>query len=71
MPAAHVGTFILGQPLRIHAFQQQFAGVGLVEQAEEIDQRGLAAARGAFECYEIGLDDIDIDTAQCVYGLGT
>ena len=53
-----------GQVVDAMALEVDFAGVGLIERAEQVQQRALAAAAGADDRHELALADLEVDALQ-------
>jgi hypothetical protein len=54
---------------RLHTIDHHNAGTGLKETADDVEQRGLAAARRAEQRDEVVTTDVEIDTAKRGNGL--
>ena len=62
--AAEVGEFVVGQAVDVGAGNRDLALVGPVQATQQVEQRRLAAARGAQKHREQGRTDGDVDPPQ-------
>jgi hypothetical protein len=61
---ADVGELVVVEVGHAHAVQQILAAGGLVEAADDVHQRGLAAARGPHDRHHLALADGERDAAE-------
>ena len=64
MEVAEVSQFLLRQPAHVNIVNHDAARVGLVERADDLQQRRLTGTGGADNAHHLAFVDVEVDTFQ-------